>query len=993
MKSKNLIKVQSTKNTTIDYGELWQTVIQEKYTELHTPLDGGITDIVTFCDKFLNMDFSGKPYFKLIMKIYYMNSIGNEKLVITDEDIELINQIDNYGKGNPWLLKKAERLRNGEIKDPFQFLVLVLGRRSGKAQPLDAKILTPVGWKNMGDIKVGDMVVAQDGTSTTVTAVYPQGKKDIYEVKFNDGSGTQCCNEHLWEVQSQIDRRAKKAYSVLPLKEIAKQLRVLKNSKNYSIPLVKPVQFDNNKHKPISPYIMGILLGKGCFKDLKIKFANLDPKILDCINVELPHNYIVPKQGNYYEITVKDKKYKDNFIKFLKEIKLCGDNVCEKFIPEIYKFSKICDRIALLQGLMDSNGNANKNGVTEFLTKSKQLAEDLQFLVRSLGGLSIIKSKNGDSKKRLSYRVFSRLPNSIQPFRFKREQEGLSRASKLIRYIDSVKFIGEKEAQCISIAHPLQLYVTDDFIVTHNTYLASVIIAYEIYKLLSMITCPRCKDRKRVKSGDPCPDCGEICLNCPQAYYGLDGNEPLRIFLAAVAQKQAIDPGLTFVKLRVTRSKFFDNKFLPEVETLFFQTEYDKILNKKWEKMGLPAQEKGSVFVRALAANSSSSHGTGTICLLLDEFALFNTAEGAKENDKKMLEAMLPQTITFLQKGDGRVIMISMPENEEGMFYRYYEESKEDDTMLMMQMPTWEFRHDYSKELCFRTWKAENEEGEGSFDKLYGGQFSAQGEEVYFSSEIIEIAFNNFGHCIRKEKRDNPHHKYYMHIDCAYNSDNYAYCIVHVEHRLNPFTQTIDMFFIEDDSYFWTPTKDGLFHYVGENQEKVDIYGVLRKIVDKAKMFRVECVSFDNMQSVESRSFFMTHGLKIRQLPFTGQNKAKYYGNFKHALSGRRVILCSDDAKLKDEMKGLRVYYNKRGENIEISKIGGRRRTDDKIDCLVGACFMTTQHSVRKYPNIMIVPSNDTIFNSQRGKSTPNEGLSLFQKKEYLQSYNGGQSR
>jgi hypothetical protein len=68
---------------------------------------------------------------------------------------------------------------------------------SGKAQPLDAKVLTPTGWASMGDLRVGDAVIAGDGTATTVTGVYPQGTKEIVRVRFSDESSTECCEEHL----------------------------------------------------------------------------------------------------------------------------------------------------------------------------------------------------------------------------------------------------------------------------------------------------------------------------------------------------------------------------------------------------------------------------------------------------------------------------------------------------------------------------------------------------------------------------------------------------------------------------------------------------------------------------------------------------------------------------------------------------------------------------------------------------------------------------
>ncbi len=68
----------------------------------------------------------------------------------------------------------------------------------GKAQPLYSKVLTPNGFVNMGDIKVGMKVMGEDGKPYGVLGVYPQGKKKIYSLHFSDGSSCECCGSHLW---------------------------------------------------------------------------------------------------------------------------------------------------------------------------------------------------------------------------------------------------------------------------------------------------------------------------------------------------------------------------------------------------------------------------------------------------------------------------------------------------------------------------------------------------------------------------------------------------------------------------------------------------------------------------------------------------------------------------------------------------------------------------------------------------------------------------
>ena len=100
--------------------------------------------------------------------------------------------------------KKQQRLftcwhEDSPMRD--KFLVVADGSiRSGKEQPLDAKILTPTGWTIMGELEEFQEIIAGDGTITEVIGIYPQGTKDVWRLSFNDGSTAECGLEHLWKV-------------------------------------------------------------------------------------------------------------------------------------------------------------------------------------------------------------------------------------------------------------------------------------------------------------------------------------------------------------------------------------------------------------------------------------------------------------------------------------------------------------------------------------------------------------------------------------------------------------------------------------------------------------------------------------------------------------------------------------------------------------------------------------------------------------------------
>src|SRR5262249_51981583 len=113
-----------------------------------------------------------------------------------------LTQLARQGKIDP-VIGRDEEIRR---------VVQVLSRRTknnpvligepgvGKAQPLDAKILSPGGWVSMGDIRVGDLVTTPDGGTARVLGVFPQGKKQIYRVHFQDGKWADACGDHLWKV-------------------------------------------------------------------------------------------------------------------------------------------------------------------------------------------------------------------------------------------------------------------------------------------------------------------------------------------------------------------------------------------------------------------------------------------------------------------------------------------------------------------------------------------------------------------------------------------------------------------------------------------------------------------------------------------------------------------------------------------------------------------------------------------------------------------------
>ena len=355
----------------------------------------------------------------------------------------------------------------------------------GKAQPLSAKIYTPTGYKLMGDIQVGDQVINPDGGYANVIGVFPQGVMDIFRVTFSDGSSTECTAEHLWEVYSPLRKWKGKPRYVKPLYQIMDEPLVHSNSGNYQvfIPMVKSVEFQK---KPISvhPYLVGVLLGDGGLSSKSIILTSADDELLNYIREYLPHPVrLIPDRTKYgWRLSVGRGNIRNPLLDQIKNLGLMGHRSYDKFIPDEYLYSDRDVRLSLLQGLLDTDGSVARAYGVDYITTSLELAKGVKELVQSLGGTVSANLKhpiytyNGEKKNgRLAYRLYIKLPSDIAPFRLSRKANAYRPQGKYEphRSIVKIEHVGQDAAQCIMLDSENQLYVTDEYIVTHNTTIGS----------------------------------------------------------------------------------------------------------------------------------------------------------------------------------------------------------------------------------------------------------------------------------------------------------------------------------------------------------------------------------------------------------------------------------------------------------------------------------------------------------------------------------------
>tara|TARA_Y100000034_G_scaffold134024_1_gene201332 strand:+ start:524 stop:3934 length:3411 start_codon:yes stop_codon:yes gene_type:complete len=358
---------------------------------------------------------------------------------------------------------------------------------SGKAQPLDSLLLTPSGWKRMGDIRIGDSVFGSDGLSHKVRGVFPQGEKTVYRVTLSDRSSVECCGDHLWLTSTKQNRDLSRYHnedlfyrsSVSSTMELKNTL-LYKGYPNHYLPMVSSIEFQS-AYTSIDPYMMGVLLGDGSFRTGGVAYSTKDQEIVSAINESLPDK-LKSRHTGYgcdYRITSGVKGRRNEVVSEVKELGLWMTLSDDKFIPDVYKFNDKHSRIALLQGLMDSDGDISENGMSLcYSTVSEKMANDVQYIVQSLGGTAKISVRhtsythNGEKRQgKISYRLYIKMPTGIAPFRLNRKLLRYREPTKYLarRSVVSIEPIGEKECQCISIDSTDNLYVTDHCILTHNT--------------------------------------------------------------------------------------------------------------------------------------------------------------------------------------------------------------------------------------------------------------------------------------------------------------------------------------------------------------------------------------------------------------------------------------------------------------------------------------------------------------------------------------------
>jgi hypothetical protein len=371
-------------------------------------------------------------------------------------------------------------------------------------------VLTADGWKTMGDLRVGDRVHTADGSLARVSGVSDTHLRDCYRITLSDGRSVVCDNVHLWQVNygKVVKRKGEKPRRIV-VSEALSADRIAENpfigkrrQPKYSITNAKPLDRPE-VFLPIDPYLLGCWLGDG---DLQASghgqagIASADPEILAAFDAE---GYSTRPSGRYnYRIAgcpccTSTLWFSAGLTKarpghgFASELRGLGLASGSKFVPEPYLLGSEKQRMALLQGLLDTDGSVEVTKRTGgarvvFANTNRALADAVVFLARSLGWkpkLAVGRAKLNGRDYGEVYRVTWTAYRDEVPFRLARKASLLRDRSELTRTssaaaatIVSIERVPSVPTVCITVDHPSHVYlVGDGLIPTHNSNAADKI--------------------------------------------------------------------------------------------------------------------------------------------------------------------------------------------------------------------------------------------------------------------------------------------------------------------------------------------------------------------------------------------------------------------------------------------------------------------------------------------------------------------------------------
>tara|TARA_Y100000310_G_scaffold345772_1_gene469655 strand:+ start:11432 stop:14389 length:2958 start_codon:yes stop_codon:yes gene_type:complete len=369
-------------------------------------------------------------------------------------------------------------------------------------------------------------------------------------------------------------------------------------------------------------------------------------------------------------------------------------------------------------------------------------------------------------------------------------------------------------------------------------FVSSIIALYEAMKLLE------------APGGDP------------YGYYNIAADNPITVLTVANSSGQA-EVAFNEIRGKLLSSSYFNDKYVKEGlshDSICLLTPKDKEENREFIERDMGLKTRGSIIVEVGHSNSATLLGKKCFVLILDEVASYKTSGGSASADR-IYSALTPTIADFFREEvvldkngktkldengktvnnivyDGKIISISSPRAKEGKLWDLFSQADLYDSRLACRLPTWDVMPERTRASLKKEFKTMNEE---EFEMEFGAEFSGIAGENFFSEEHVKRCFKGN---IQFRKMGEPGQIYFLHLDPAATSHNYALALVHKQIFLNEETHKADYMIMVDLLKYWHPTINKPVI-----ASEVDEY-----VIKLKRLFRIGMVTYDawNCPSVDS---------------------------------------------------------------------------------------------------------------------------------------------
>jgi hypothetical protein len=469
-------------------------------------------------------------------------------------------------------------------------------------------------------------------------------------------------------------------------------------------------------------------------------------------------------------------------------------------------------------------------------------------------------------------------------------------------------------------------------------FICSIIATYEAMKLLE---CP---------GGDP------------YQMYEISSANTINILTVANSSSQA-NIAFSEIRERILNSPYFEDKYIKDgisAGAIYLLTPKDKQDNQEFKKKGLPLK-KGSVGVLVGHSNSDTLLGMGCIVLILDEVASYKNTGGASSGDR-IYAALTPTVRTYVRRVyykdesgdykltehgqkvvekriyDGKVISISSPRGKEGKFFELFQDAPNVPSRLAMRLATWDVNPAHTRDSLRAE---EHTMSDMEFNMEYGAEFSGMGVENFFTEEQVKSCM--YGHRYELTDLGKPGRVYFVHLDPATSSHNYALVVVHKEYFLDPATNKAEYVIIVDHIKYWQPINGPI------NPLEVDSY-----VAGLKRRFHIGMITYDQWASAESILKLRKAGIPNKETRFNSSYKQRIYRELENLVNSGRILIPFEHL-LYNEMIELQRKFTPTGFKVQPKQDGDGVKSDDIVDCIAGAAYMAIESQTKSLPQAKLV--------------------------------------